>query len=79
MRYLCYLGAAQYCPSRLVAEEAKSKCAWVTLDDVTNRFIRGKFTCGHIMRTIFLICKSSVLCAVKNHENLNLLEIGDCN
>lgn len=28
-------------PSRLVAEEGKSKCAWVTLDDVTNRFIRG--------------------------------------
>ena len=60
-------------PSRLVAEEGKSKCAWVTLDDVTNRFIRGKFTRGHIIRIIYL-CKSSVLCAVKNHRNPNLLE-----
>ncbi|KAH9302598.1 hypothetical protein KI387_014181, partial [Taxus chinensis] len=28
-------------PSRLVAEEGKSKCSWVSLDDVTNCFIRG--------------------------------------
>ncbi|KAI5059234.1 hypothetical protein GOP47_0025553 [Adiantum capillus-veneris] len=28
-------------PSRLVAEEGKSKCTWVSLDDVTNRFGRG--------------------------------------
>lgn len=28
-------------PSRLVAEEGKSKCSWVSLDDVTNRFVRG--------------------------------------
>lgn len=28
-------------PSRLVAEEGKSKCAWVSLDDVTNRYGRG--------------------------------------
>lgn len=61
-------------PSRLVAEEGKSKCAWVTLDDVTNRFIRGKFTCGHIIRTNFLMRKSSILCAGKNHCNLNLWE-----
>ena len=61
-------------PSRLVAEEGKSKCAWVTLDDVTNRFIRGEFTCGHIIRTIVLMSNSSVLCAVKNHHNPNLLE-----
>ena len=61
-------------PSRLVAEEGKSKCAWVTLDDVTNRFIRGKFTRGHIIRTNFLMRKSSVLCAVKNHCNPNLWE-----
>jgi hypothetical protein len=46
----------------------------VTLDDVTNRFIRGKFICGHIIRTLFLMCKSSVLCAVQNHRKINLLE-----
>ena len=61
MLMMCFQG-----PSRLVAEEGKSKCAWVTLDDVTMSFIRGKFTCGHIIRTNFLMRKSSVLCAVKN-------------
>eukprot|EP00250_Pteridium_aquilinum_P027577 c3524_g1_i1 orf=418-2268(-) len=28
-------------PSRLVAEEGKSKCSWVSLDDVSNRYGRG--------------------------------------
>ncbi|KAH7294529.1 hypothetical protein KP509_27G004800 [Ceratopteris richardii] len=29
-------------PSKLVAEEGKSKCSWVSLDDVTNRYGRGE-------------------------------------
>lgn len=28
-------------PYRLVAEEGKSKCSWVNLDDISNTLVRG--------------------------------------
>lgn len=28
-------------PFRLVAEEGKSKCSWVSLDDISNIIVRG--------------------------------------
>ncbi|XP_058072275.1 AUGMIN subunit 3 [Magnolia sinica] len=34
-------------PFRLVAEEGKSKCSWVSLDDITNCFIRGDSEKSH--------------------------------
>ncbi|KAL6861157.1 hypothetical protein ACP4OV_016857 [Aristida adscensionis] len=34
-------------PFRLVAEEGKSKCSWVSLDDITNCLIRGESEKSH--------------------------------
>jgi hypothetical protein len=38
MVIMCYKNQG---PFRLVAEEGKSKCSWVSLDDVSNILVRG--------------------------------------
>ncbi|TYG62037.1 hypothetical protein ES288_D07G196000v1 [Gossypium darwinii] len=37
-------------PFRLVAEEGKSKCSWVSLDDVSNSFVRADLEKSHHQR-----------------------------
>lgn len=48
-------------PFRLVAEEGKSKCSWVSLDDITNCFTRG--TSFSVVFTARMI-----VCAFRNQD-----------
>lgn len=42
-------------PYRLVAEEGKSKCSWVNLDDISNTLVRGNSQ----LHQFILFCRSS--------------------
>lgn len=47
-------------PFRLVAEEGKSKCSWVSLDDISNIFIRGILSRCFYTLCFLLFCVCTV-------------------